>query len=73
MGTHDMVVVNCLKCGGRIEFQSKAGPCKLVEYSIHDVPAEIEADLEGAYQRCHGCGETIQINLKTGTVTMTIS
>jgi hypothetical protein len=46
---------------------------KLVEYSIHDVPAEIEAELDGAYQRCPGCGEIIQINLKTRTVTMTIS
>ena len=42
---YDSVFAPCSNCGELIEFQSKAGECKLRRYKHTSVPAEIAADL----------------------------
>ena len=49
MGMFDSVIAECPKCGKKLEFQSKAGSCNLVQYPSYSVPAEIAIDLLGEF------------------------
>ena len=60
MGMFDAVIVRCPACNEAIEFQSKAGPCRLNDYSIEAVPVDIAIDLSGEAQECD-CGVTLKI------------
>ncbi len=60
MGMFDSVYVDC-ECGGRAEFQSKAGECILTCYNEHDMPAEIAADLKGEYSYCDKCNAMCEL------------
>lgn len=60
MGMFDSLYVECA-CGKQVEFQSKAGPCILNNYTIKDVPKAIAADLIGESDQCQACGATITI------------
>ena len=55
MGMFDYVWVNCPKCGDEIEFQSKAGPCNLNNYQLHNAPPKVQLDLVGEVGICVGC------------------
>ena len=59
MGMFDSVYVTCPKCGGSVEFQSKAGECLCINYAQGQVPAIIAADLDGDSEFCRLCGEEI--------------
>lgn len=60
MGMFDSVFVRCPKCGGDVEFQSKAGPCELRRYSADSVPPEIAESITGDVSSC-SCGERLKI------------
>lgn len=62
MGCFDSVFVNCGTCGKRIEFQSKAGGCRMNIFNIPDagIPPVIAGDLDGECRDC-SCGKTIRI------------
>ncbi len=59
MGMFDTVNAKCV-CGKIIEIQSKAGQCKLGNYSIKLVPAEIAAGINGRVIYCE-CGKEFKI------------
>ncbi|GGD03595.1 hypothetical protein GCM10011587_04160 [Pyruvatibacter mobilis] len=65
MGMFDTVTARCPECGGKIEWQSKAGECCLVSYDARAVPASIAEDLDGAYSRCPECGEDVELRQVT--------
>lgn len=52
----DSVILVCPSCGGRIEFQSKAGTRDLSEYGAM-APYAIAADIDGDDEACEGCGK----------------
>lgn len=56
MGMFDSVVAPCTKCGGRVEFQSKAGACFLDEYPMERVPGVIAAEIDNTTAACDDCG-----------------
>lgn len=60
MGMFDRVWVRCPKCGGNIEFQSKAGDCCLDSYTFPEAPATILGDLDGQTARCE-CGHSVTV------------
>jgi len=57
MGLFDSVFAFCPQCGHRLEFQSKAGECRMDSFSLHDVPPVIAGELNGALETCK-CGIT---------------
>lgn len=63
MGMFDSVIVECPKCQGELEYQSKAGECLLHRYPIDAVPMEIAADIDGEWDYCETCKESFQIRL----------
>lgn len=69
MGMFDSVRASC-KCGGIIEFQSKAGKCELKDYPIDAVPAEIARDLKGQSEVCPECGIEYMLKGKVKRVKM---
>ncbi len=60
MGMFDSVWVNCPKCKTKVEFQSKAGPCRLKNYRIERVPVEIALSLDRTSEKCE-CGNRITL------------
>lgn len=59
MGMFDTLRVQCT-CGKTIEIQSKAGDCKLAEYTLADCPADIAGQLIGTTRDC-ACGRTLRL------------
>ena len=59
MGMYDSLFVKC-PCGKEIEFQSKAGDCWLIRYTIFDAPPKVAADLAGKSKQCD-CGRTVDL------------
>ena len=55
MGMFDSVIAACPKCKEPLEFQSKAGECRLRRYSVNSVPVEIAGSLDGDLHKCE-CG-----------------
>lgn len=60
MGLFDSVYVNCPKCDHRLDFQSKAGQCSMLEYETDAVPVSIVGDLDGSIEVCK-CGSKVKI------------
>ena len=65
MGMFDRVYVLCPKCGTGIEFQSKAGDCLLIAYTLYDAPPEILGDLsrDTDTKDCPKCKSSIGIKV----------
>lgn len=64
MGMFDSLFVDCPKCDGHIEFQSKAGECALSSFTIEDVgrrSPEVAMDLNGQSEACNKCGHVLTI------------
>ena len=55
MGMFDSVICRCPKCGGELEFQSKAGECVLDRFGIGNVPANVAQDIEVDIESCKTC------------------
>lgn len=63
MGMFDSVIVRCPHCAGDVEFQSKAGECKLRKYTPFSVPPEIARALDGEVRPCKQCGAQVVLSL----------
>lgn len=61
MSSFDSVVLDCPKCGKEVEFQSKAGVCRLHRYKLSRVPASVALSLNGCEEVC-SCGYTVTIS-----------
>ena len=57
MGMFDTLLIKCPKCRETVAFQSKAGPCDLMDYryGLDDVPLPILADMDGQQEPCPKC------------------
>ena len=66
MGMYDSVMVKCFNCGKNVEFQSKAGKCRLDKFLVRKVPTEIAIDLHGTIEVCKKCGTKIQLSIPEG-------
>jgi hypothetical protein len=62
MGMFDSVYTHCKNCWEQVEFQSKAGDCRLASYHLSQslVPVEIALDLDGKSVTCK-CGAVITL------------
>jgi hypothetical protein len=62
MGVYDSIMVPCLKCGTRVEFQSKSGPCELEVFKLEEAPLDVLADVNRhAPLDCLKCGTWLAI------------
>lgn len=61
MGMFDRVWVPCPRCGRKLEFQSKAGPCILKVYHLDNAPNVVLADIIGDSEWCKSCDLEIEI------------
>lgn len=67
MGMYDRVMVPCPKCGSKVEFQSKTGPCLLQEFELDKVPAEILEGINACSPiSCRKCGSFLRIEENEG-------
>ena len=56
MGMYDTVHVNCPKCFEPDSTQSKAGDCRLYDYTLYDAPPAVLGDTAGEEFTCKKCG-----------------
>lgn len=57
MGLFDSVMGKCPTCGHEIEFQSKAGFCEMLVYTVDDAPQDVLMDVLNEPHYCQNCGE----------------
>jgi hypothetical protein len=58
----DEIVTRCPKCDTVVVFQSKAGPCKLVQFDADKgVPPNIAADIQYDSEWCGNCNVEIEL------------
>jgi hypothetical protein len=57
MGCFDSLYIKCPKCGSELEFQSKSGPCELMDFTAEnkDLPAQIAIGMQGDVVKCAVC------------------
>lgn len=68
MGCFDSVRVKCPHCDQTNELQSKAGGCFLGVYTLHECPAPILLDIEGAHACAHeNCGRPFHVHVAVMT------
>lgn len=67
MGTFDSVYAPCPTCDKMVEFQSKAGECRMKRYHYTSAPPVIAADLNGRKKTC-ACGTELTLSM-AGCVT----
>lgn len=60
MGMFDSLYVECTRCWGVVEFQSKVGICELHHYQLSDLPEDIAEDLLGQSKECW-CGNIVTL------------
>ena len=65
MGCYDTLRVRCPKCASPIDFQTKAGDCRLERYSVRNVPPNIAGALDGESGACDACGHVVQLHVQT--------
>lgn len=70
MGMYDTVTTFCPGCGKKLKFLSRAGDCKLINYSYTEVPVEIAKDIEGDPEECPGCERTIKLDIDNNVFTV---
>lgn len=63
MGMFDSVYACCPRCNESIEFQSKAGDCRLAGYSPSAVPMAIALDLDNSSEVCPKCNRTVTLHM----------
>lgn len=61
MGCPDYVRVACPMCKEQITFQSKAGQCSCLDFSLDSVPVSIATDLDGEQKVCSNCDTTVTL------------
>ena len=63
MGCFDVVKFQC-QCTGWVTWQSKAGKCRLDEFTVDEAPAAILIDLANWTESCGRCGKPYRIDLE---------
>jgi hypothetical protein len=63
MGMFDRVMVQCPKCDGQAEFQSKAGDCVLATYTLETAPAAVLCDIHDDWSCCEKCDHSFQVHV----------
>lgn len=61
MGMFDSVYASCPRCDESVEFQSKAGECRLSGYSPNSVPIVIALDLHNSSKTCPKCNKEVTL------------
>lgn len=56
MGALDSVWARCPNCNSDLEFQSKAGDCKSINFRSSSVPENLAIDLDQSMCTCPDCG-----------------
>ncbi len=72
MGMFDSVVEIC-SCGGKVEFQSKAGNCDMDEFDKDSVPTIIAADINNETASCRDCYKEYRVTGLCDRVAMSIT
>jgi endogenous inhibitor of DNA gyrase (YacG/DUF329 family) len=62
MGMFDWFRAACPTCGRTLEWQSKAGPCNLNDYSPADVDPTVALDLHNQTEECEHCGSVVSVH-----------
>ncbi len=62
MGCFDSLYVDCPKCNGSIEFQSKSGYCAMSIYNRDNLPVEVAVGMQGDIEKCEACGQEVKLN-----------
>lgn len=59
MGMFDWIDVPCANpgCIGSVSFQSKAGKCDLIRYTLEDAPSVVLANIAGEAKVCPKCNQ----------------
>lgn len=65
MGMYDEICARCPVCGCANYLQSKAGPCQLKSYGLHNAPPEVVASLCGERFECEGCKSVLTVRVRT--------
>ena len=65
MGMFDRVWVNCPSCDQQVELQSKAGPCRLADYTEYSCPLGVLEDISEYTQRCEKCKASFYLDVQT--------
>ena len=67
MGMFDTVYFECPHCGKENSIQTKAGPCELNDWNIHQAPLEVLLDIQKWYSiyKCKHCEQRIHIKIQT--------
>ena len=63
MGCFDSLYINCPKCGKKMEWQSKSGPCALFSYKKSNLPMDVAIDLDNQILNCEFCNSNWQFKL----------
>lgn len=69
MSCFDLLKLVCPACGTEKVLHTKAGDCRMVEYSVADAPAAIVADVaERSPFTCDECGALFRLRVTVHTV-----
>lgn len=63
MGMFDSVYARCPRCNEPVEFQSKAGECRLAGYNPNSVPMAIALDLDDSSESCPKCSYEVTLHM----------
>lgn len=67
MGCFDSVRVPCPKCGEKVDFQTKSGPCFMLEFDLDDAPDDVLLDVNRhAPGECPKCGTKFCVGIRDG-------
>ena len=65
MGSFDIIAINCPNCGCKNEVQSKAGVCRMKNYTRRNAPPEILVDVSDQPIICYLCGTQFSVKVQT--------
>ena len=69
MSCFDELKLVCPACGAEKVFQSKAGYCRMDEYSVSDAPAAVLADVAAQSPfTCDECGALFRLRVTVHTI-----
>jgi len=72
MGDYDSIWAHCPKCGCKVEFQSKSGPCNMHDHDLWSVPTDVLLGALDATEMCPVCNAEFQLKLPPMATTVLI-
>jgi predicted RNA-binding Zn-ribbon protein involved in translation (DUF1610 family) len=61
MGCFDSFFYKCPKCGARVEWQTKSGPCTLMRNTVDNYDPRVVGPLHGQAEPCPKCGVELTV------------